>query len=245
MTFDRVVERAPAAAACSLAPAPCFAWRGTVRGLREQLLTLLGWDPPASCGATALHRTVCGERPLNCAPPPERARLRAATAHPRALPAPPVAAPGRRPARRAGDAVGAAHRQPHAARRQHPGRPGTAHHDAGPAPRSPACLRPSLHGVRAGVHGALGGRTQVAGQPAARREPRPHEVGRGVGRASLPHRSAVDARLRRRRRPGCRRPCVWMGRRWERARSSGPPLARPGAGSCVWAARVAWALGHN
>ncbi len=48
-----------------------FAWRGTVRGLREQLLTLLGWDPPASCGATALHRTVCGERPLNCAPPPE------------------------------------------------------------------------------------------------------------------------------------------------------------------------------
>jgi phage tail-like protein len=47
-----------------------FAWRGTVRGLREQLLTLLGWDPPASCGADARPRCACADRPLNCAPAP-------------------------------------------------------------------------------------------------------------------------------------------------------------------------------
>jgi phage tail-like protein len=46
-------------------------WRGTVRGIRDLLLLVMGWsDPRACCGA--LPRKVCGCRPLNCAPAPVR-----------------------------------------------------------------------------------------------------------------------------------------------------------------------------
>ena len=48
-----------------------FARRGTVEGLRQQLLQLLGWDPPRDCGSGATPKTVCCEPPLNCAPAPE------------------------------------------------------------------------------------------------------------------------------------------------------------------------------
>jgi phage tail-like protein len=44
-------------------------WRGTVRGLHEELLILLGWHPPRAC-RNALPRRVCACRPLNCSPPP-------------------------------------------------------------------------------------------------------------------------------------------------------------------------------
>ncbi|HET9579276.1 MAG TPA: phage tail protein, partial [Usitatibacter sp.] len=47
--------------------------RGTLRGLREQLLILLGWHPPRAC-RNAQPRRVCGCRPLNCAPPPPEPR---------------------------------------------------------------------------------------------------------------------------------------------------------------------------
>lgn len=46
-------------------------WRGSVRGLREMLLLVLGWNEPRAC-RDAAPRKVCGCRPLNCAPPPER-----------------------------------------------------------------------------------------------------------------------------------------------------------------------------
>jgi len=48
-----------------------FARRGTVGGLRQQILDWLGWTPPPSCGRCALERRVCGCRPANCAPAPE------------------------------------------------------------------------------------------------------------------------------------------------------------------------------
>jgi phage tail-like protein len=47
-----------------------FARRGTVEGLRQQLLQVLGWDPPRECGPCARPRRVCCEPPLNCAPEP-------------------------------------------------------------------------------------------------------------------------------------------------------------------------------
>jgi phage tail-like protein len=47
-----------------------FAWRGTPEGLRQQLLQFLGWNPAPGCGADALTRRTCSDRPLNCAPPP-------------------------------------------------------------------------------------------------------------------------------------------------------------------------------
>jgi phage tail-like protein len=47
-----------------------FARRGTVDGLRQQLLQVLGWDPAPSCGACARPRRICHDAPLNCAPPP-------------------------------------------------------------------------------------------------------------------------------------------------------------------------------
>lgn len=46
-------------------------WRGTVRGIRDLLLLVLGWsEPRACCGATP--RKLCGCPPLNCAPMPAR-----------------------------------------------------------------------------------------------------------------------------------------------------------------------------
>jgi phage tail-like protein len=45
-----------------------FARRGTVGGLRQQLLQVLGWEPPPSCGPCARPQRVCCEPPLNCAP---------------------------------------------------------------------------------------------------------------------------------------------------------------------------------
>lgn len=44
-------------------------WRGTVRGLRENLLILLGWHPPRSC-CNAAPRRLCACKPLNCRPAP-------------------------------------------------------------------------------------------------------------------------------------------------------------------------------
>jgi phage tail-like protein len=48
---------------------PLLDWRGTLRGLREQLLILLGWTgSQPCCGATP--RSTCACKPLNCAPVP-------------------------------------------------------------------------------------------------------------------------------------------------------------------------------
>ncbi|RPI57899.1 MAG: hypothetical protein EHM55_00175 [Acidobacteria bacterium] len=47
-----------------------FARRGTVEGLRQQVLDWLGWTPPPSCGPTAMRRHGCGCRPANCSPEP-------------------------------------------------------------------------------------------------------------------------------------------------------------------------------
>jgi phage tail-like protein len=47
-----------------------FARRGTVAGLRQQVLDWLGWTPPRSCGPTAIRRNGCSCRPANCAPAP-------------------------------------------------------------------------------------------------------------------------------------------------------------------------------
>ncbi len=44
-------------------------WRGTVRGLREQLLILLGWWDPKYC-SDSRPRSTCACEPLNCAPKP-------------------------------------------------------------------------------------------------------------------------------------------------------------------------------
>jgi phage tail-like protein len=46
-----------------------FASRGTTAGLRAQLLEWLGWNPPVQC-TNAAAKSVCIDRPLNCAPPP-------------------------------------------------------------------------------------------------------------------------------------------------------------------------------
>ncbi len=44
-------------------------WRGTVRGIRDLLLLVMGWSGPRAC-CGALPRKTCGCRPLNCAPAP-------------------------------------------------------------------------------------------------------------------------------------------------------------------------------
>lgn len=52
---------------------PLLDWRGTLRGLREELLILLGWyEPKQCCGAAP--RKVCACEPLNCAPAPRAER---------------------------------------------------------------------------------------------------------------------------------------------------------------------------
>jgi phage tail-like protein len=46
-------------------------WRGTVRGIRDLLLLVMGWSDPRACRG-AVPRKVCGCRSLNCAPAPPR-----------------------------------------------------------------------------------------------------------------------------------------------------------------------------
>jgi phage tail-like protein len=50
-----------------------FALRGTVNGLRQQLLQWLGWDGGFECGAAGRACPRCADKPLNCAPEPARA----------------------------------------------------------------------------------------------------------------------------------------------------------------------------
>ena len=48
-----------------------FGRRGTLPGLRQQVLDWLGWTPPPACGECGRPRTTCGCRLANCAPPPD------------------------------------------------------------------------------------------------------------------------------------------------------------------------------
>jgi phage tail-like protein len=70
ITFERSWSEARRRRFLSRAGA-LFARRGTVAGLRQQLLQVLGWEPAPGCGACARSRRACHEPPLNCAPPPE------------------------------------------------------------------------------------------------------------------------------------------------------------------------------
>ena len=133
------------------ASARLYDLRGTLTGLRELLLLVLGLDelrPPCpGCGRRARHLPAGpGDLPAAAGRP---GRLARAATGAGALPAAPLAAARREPDRRRGGGVGAADRQPQPARQRRTGRRHAAQDQPGPAARPVPRLRPPLHGVRA------------------------------------------------------------------------------------------------